>query len=185
MPLGSNADVPADEHPSRGTGDSFLISSVIGGDAAALRRLMERYDRLVRYAIFRAGKEHCLRDPQWLDSIASETWTGFVRSIQRDPDNPPKALGAYLVQVARYRAISAVRRVSAGRDREAAEIEGDPADIPALLNDPAEELDRLEQLEALRTCLGELDADGQRLAAQLEAITERRWREAATALGLK
>ena len=185
MPLGSSADLSANHDPSPGPDDQFLIAGTVGGDAAALRKLMDRSDRLVRYAIFRAGKEHCQRDPQWLDSIASETWTGFVRSIRRDPDNPPNALGAFLVQVARNRAISAIRRLTTSSRRETTEIEGDPADIPASLDDPAEELARLEQLEALRACLGQLDAAGQRLATQIEAITERRWRAAAAALGLK
>ena len=171
--------------PAKPPDDDFLVASLLGGDAAALRKLMDRYDRLVRYAVFRTTKDRCLKDPQWLDSVASEAWTGFVQSIRRDPDNLPKSLGAYLVQIARNRAVSAARRSARGSELPAGGIAADAANIPAEMNDPAEELARIELLDTLRGCLAEMDGESRKLAAQLEAITERRWREAAAALGLK
>ncbi len=185
MPFDSSADSPVEPSPTDSPGDDFLVASLVGGDAAALRKLMDRYDRLVRYAVFRTTKDRCLRDPQWLDSVASETWTGFVQSIRRDPDNRPKSLGAYLVQIARNRAVSAARRSARDSELPASGIGADSADIAAELNSPAEELARIELLDTLRGCLAELDADNQKLATQLEAITERRWRDAAEVLGLK
>ena len=185
MPPDSSADSPVDPGPTDSPDDGFLIASLAGGDAAALRKLMDRYDRLVRYAVFRTTKDRCLRDPQWLDSVASETWTGFVQSIRRDSDNLPKSLGAYLVQIARNRAVSAARRSARGGDPPAGTIGDDTANISAKMDNPAEELARIELIDTLRGCLAELDGENQRLASQLEAITERRWREAAQALGLK
>lgn len=179
-----SADSNAAADGRTSAGDAFLISSVIAGDAAALRKLMDRYDRLVRYTIFRASKDRCLSDPEWLESLASETWTGLVDSAKRDPDARPKSLRAYLVQIARNKVISALRR----RRADAIPLDGTDdsagASVPAELEEPVETLARLELLEALRECLEGLDEADRALATQLRAITDRRWREAAEALGM-
>ncbi len=165
--------------------DDFLIAGMLGGDSAALNVLMGRYDRLVRYKIFRVSKDRCRRDPEWLESVASATWVGFVQSMRRDPQRRPSSLRAYLAQVARNQAISALRH--AAPDDDALSISDDEAglSITAELEEPAEALSRLELLESLRTCLSELDSEDGRIATQMEAITERRWIDAADALGLK
>jgi len=165
--------------------DEFVIANMLGGDPAALLKLMDRYDRLVRYTIFRASRDRCAHDPQWLESIASATWTGFVQSMQRHPDDPPRSVGTYLVRIARNQAVSAIRGVpiepgsmSHGEDDEA-------STIAANIEQPVDVLGRLESLEALRACIETLDDDDRALASQLAAITERRWKDAANALGLK
>lgn len=180
--------------------DRFLIASAAGGDSAALRKLMERYDRLVRYTVFRVAKGQCVRDPDWLESVASDTWGGFVRSIRRESAEQPQSAKAYLARIARNQAISALRRTGASgretRDPKVFSLDSGPRsgpdhagesalEIPSTLEEPAETVARLELLEALRGCLEELEADGRAMASQLEAITERRWRDAAEALGLK
>lgn len=163
--------------------DEFLIASLAGGDAAALDKLMDRYDRLVRFAIFRASKEQCRRDPQWLDSIASATWAGFVTSLRRAPENRPRAVKAFLVQIARNQIVSALRKASTEKamvsisDRENVQIESQH-------ENHVDVLARLELIEALRACLADLDSDDRPLAAQLGAIIERRWKEAASVLGI-
>jgi len=179
-----SADSNAPRECSASPSDSFLIAGVISGDAAALRKLMDRYDRLVRYTIFRASKDRCLADPEWLESLSSETWTGFVGSAKRDPDGQPKSLRAYLVQIARHKVVSALRR----KQPDAIPLYGNDdspgPSVAAELEEPTETLARLELLEALRDCLEELDAEDRALATQLRAITDRRWKEAAEALGM-
>ena len=173
-------DQPADSQPS----DDFLITSMRGGDQAALSKLMDRYDRLVRYAVFHASRDRCAQDPQWLDAMASATWEGFVRSMRRAPDGPPSAPAAYLVRIARNKVASSLRRPVAAKSL----ISFQDADAH-LLEDPGEEpvetVERLELLESLRGCLAELEAKDRTLAGQLPAIAERRWRDAAEALGIR
>jgi RNA polymerase sigma factor (sigma-70 family) len=164
--------------------DQVLIQAMIGGDPAALRALMQRYDRLVRYAIFRACRTHCLRDPDWLDLIAQDTWTGFVRSMQRATGPLPRDLATYLLQTARNRSISAMRSA-----RPASE-EADPPDVPVggevAASGPSapEVLSRVEELVRLRSCVERLPEADHLVCGQLVAIMGRKWQEAAAALGM-
>ena len=170
---------------SKDLDDSFLIQSLLGGDPAALRRLMQRYDRLVRYTIFKTSSRRCAQDPEWLESVASSTWLGFIRSLRRDPDQPPRVTAAYLAQIARRQALSAVRAEST---RLAATEPLPSQDSLAASSDPDEVVNTIAQsetLDALRSCLAALEEDDRTLVSQLCAITDRRWREAAAALGLK
>jgi len=170
--------------PTTGPSDDFLVAGMLGGDWAALNKLIERYDRLVRYTILRAAKAQCARDPQWLESVASATWAGFVQSLQRHPDQRPKSVRAYLTAIARNQVVSALR---AGQAMDAATLPLDSAGntlIAATLEEPIDTLSHLELLETLRNCLSELAVDDRTLASQLPAITERRWRDAAATLGI-
>ncbi len=185
MPLQPNGERPFDPDPSHKPDDGFLIAGMLGGDSAALRELMNRYDRLVRYTIFRQARDRCTRDPQWLDSIASESWSGFVRSMQRAGEQPPKSAAAYLARLARNRTISAMRQLPAESDPAVVEAGDDLESMSVSLDDPLSELTRIEDLDTLQSCLSELDDRSRALTGQLEAITDRRWREAAEALGLK
>jgi hypothetical protein len=67
--------------------DDALAALVAGGDETALRMLLDRYDRLVRYTIYRTARGMCKRDPQFLDSVATEAWMGFVRAVRSDSTN--------------------------------------------------------------------------------------------------
>ena len=170
--------------PTAGPSDDFLVAGMVGGDWSALNKLIERYDRLVRYTILRGARERCAHDPQWLESVASATWAGFVQSLQRHPGQRPKSVRAYLSAIARNQVISALR------SRSAPDASTQPLDavsdtlIAATLEEPIDTLSRLELLETLRTCLFELAEDDRTLVSQLAAITERRWRDAAAALGI-
>ena len=167
-----------------GPDDAFLIKSMLGGDAAALGKLMARYDRLVRFTIFRISRQRCRQDPHWVDSIASETWAGFVRSMQRDPDKTPDSVSRYLMRTARNRSISALRGVKPAHDSLEDGGEEEASLVAGQDEDPLERAARLEELQALRDCVSRLDETGQRLYGQIGAITERRWRQAAEELGL-
>lgn len=173
--------VPA-HRATAGPSDEFLIASLIGGDSAALSKLLDRYDRLVRFTIFRASKERCLKDPQWLDSLASATWAGFVRSVRRASGRPPRSVRAYLVQIARNQL--ADRRRGGTRELDTISLEREEITLPAAGEEPVELLSRMETLDSLRDCLADLDADHLALTAELPAILDRRWRDAAEALGL-
>jgi len=164
--------------------DPFLIEGLLGGDAAALRKLMERYDRLVRFTVFRASARRAAHDPQWIDSLASETWTGFVDSVRRNPGAQPASVSAYLVRIARNVTISALRRLARHSGQEVGGSADQAEFLEAKIDNPGELAVRLEDLEKLRDCLAELPAAGREITSQLHAITERRWRDAAAALGI-
>lgn len=162
--------------------DDLLIDGVLAGDDAALRALMDRYDRLVRYTVFRASVNRCRQDPQFLDSVASDAWAGLVRSLQRRRERP-QDLRAYLVQIARNCCVSALRRL---KEMPATE---DVAYSDTSLNTlqeigPEDIVSRLELLEVLRECLAGLDSVDKHLISELGAITEKRWAAAASALGI-
>src|SRR5262245_30943557 len=88
-----------------------LVSRVAEGDEAALRELMDRHDLVVRFTIFRTARQHCLRDPQWLDAVAGETWEGFIRSARRQAEIQSGSVARYLTGIARRQTISAIRRI--------------------------------------------------------------------------
>jgi RNA polymerase sigma factor (sigma-70 family) len=185
MPARQSEVAASGKQPLPTPDDHFLISSILGGDDAALVKLMERYDRLVRYTVFRASPERCQRDPEWLESIASATWAGLVRSIRREPDAKPKSVQAYLTRIAKNQVASSLRAMRSEPISVPLQQENEALPITAELEEPVEELSRLELLEALRGCLTELAPSDRTLASQLGAITERRWQDAAAALGLK
>jgi RNA polymerase sigma factor (sigma-70 family) len=164
--------------------DEFLIAGLLAGDAAALRKLIERYDRLVRYTVFRVAGRRGDRDPQWIDSLASDTWTGFVRSLQRDTADRPTSVPAYLVQIARNQSISAIRRTARTAQTASLDQEEQAHLLESEAENPDEVVARLEDLETLRACMAELGDTDCQMAAQLPAITERRWKDAANALGV-
>jgi RNA polymerase sigma factor (sigma-70 family) len=153
------------------------VAGLLGGDEAALRRLMERYDRLVRFTIYRASKAECQADPQWLDSVASAAWSGFVQTLRRRPSDRPRSVGALLATVARNHVVSALR----SRRPEMPELNNQ--EVTAELDDPLLLLTNLELLEALRACSAGLENEDQVILSQLASLLDRRWTEAATALG--
>ena len=161
--------------------DHTLVRDFRAGHPRALEQLIDRYDRLVRYTIHRYSQSRCRTDPQWLDSVASQTWLGFVTSVNKAGDDLPGSIQAYLVQTARNKTISAIRTASRRSIPISSEavLEGS---VPDAL--PDEIISRFEQAEILRNCLAALSDDDRRIAGRLEAITDRRWREAASSLGM-
>jgi len=156
---------------------------VVFGDPAGLRLLMSRYDRLVRYAIFERAQQRCRKDPQWLDSVASAAWVGFVQSVNRTPDRLPDSVPGYLVRIARNQVVSHLRKRDLAHDSlDALGNDALGADDEAA-SDPLAVVAAAEDLAALRACIESVGGDDCELLAHLEAITERRWKEAAAALG--
>lgn len=161
--------------------DDFLVAAMVAGDWQALDALMTRYDRLVRYTIFRASRAHCLRDPAWLDSAASSAWAAFVDAARREGHSGPRSARNLVVAIARNHAISAVRQASRRRDAPAGGTE--PPERSVADADPAILSEEVEQLACLWDCVEQLSLEDRVIFSQLGLITERHWREAAAALG--
>ena len=166
--------------------DQELVARLLAGDENALRELISRYDRLVRYTIFKAGRSYCDRDPGWLDARANESWSGIVQSLRSGGvDRIPPNISSYFIQIARNKAIDAAKK-AARRDvipfeeaqRHADKAAGDQD------HDPAAVIDGVEQLEALRDCIGRLSDYDRLVCAEMGLILERRWKEAADRLEL-
>ena len=172
--------------PTRSTpgDDPALAGRLADGDEFALREIMNRYDRLVRYTIFRACRDRCTTDPHWLDARASETWSGLVQSARRQGFRPPDNLATYLMQIARNKCRDALRIAGAILSQT---VSGDDPALSQLASeqeDTAAVAERLDDLAALRDCMAGLDERDRALCGQLPLIMERRWKEAADNLGL-
>lgn len=182
----------ADEHSS-GAGsadhdDRALIVRLLDGDEQAARWLIDRYDALIRYTVFRTARRHCDRDPGWLDARANETWTGIVSSLRRlGTDGIPPSIPSYFSQIARNKALDAaakadVRPIIPFDSEVEAGLDAEPTTDPE--DDPADLLAGLEQLETLRACLNRLSEEDRVLCSEIELIMNRRWREASERLGM-
>ena len=192
-PLPNDADgLPADrETPWEGHGapdDQILIGQVVDGDEPALRRLIERYDGLVRYTIFRTHRDYCQRDAGWLDARANETWIGVVKSLRGSSHrNPPANLPTYLIQIAKNKCLDAARKAGARQvfafDEAQAAPDARDQQAPDDEN-PLAIVENLEQIDNLRGCMAGLSEDDQLLCSEIALIMDRRWREAAERLGL-
>jgi len=167
--------------------DRRLVEHLIAGDEEAVRALVQRYDRLIRYAIFKAGRRHCMRDPSWLDARANETWTGIVAALRRRGRAAiPPALPAYFVRIARNKCLDAVAEADAQRTIpiEAALREGAGGEVTGANDDPHVMLENLEQLSVLRDCIARLNEDEQVICSEIGLILDRRWREASDRLDM-
>ncbi|HRX84566.1 MAG TPA: RNA polymerase sigma factor [Phycisphaerae bacterium] len=162
--------------------DSRLIEGLLRGDESSVRALVDRYDRLVRFTIFKTSRRECARDPNWLDARANEAWTGIVSALRRRgrgaiPPNVP----AYFARIARNKSLDAIEREGrqaaipfdqAGAEPDMTEPEADPHNL----------LESVEEVTALRDCIARLNEDEQVICAEIGLILERRWREAAEEL---
>jgi RNA polymerase sigma factor (sigma-70 family) len=177
---------PANErNGDDGPDDRILVGRLLDGDEDAMRLLVDRYDRLIRYIVFKTGRRHCDRDPGWLDARANEAWTGIVKSLRRGgPDNIPPSIPSYFAQIARNKCLDAVRVADA---RPVIPIDGPPeggGEVEATVpdEDPVTLLESLEQLDVLRDCISRLSEEDRLLCSEIGLITERRWQEAAQRL---
>ncbi len=179
--------MPSAPHTPDQPSDDFLIRAMVGGDAAALRSLMLRYDRLVRYNAYRVSKSRCQADPHWLDSLASEVWSGFVSRCRAKSDEAIDSVPALLSRMARNRSISALRLATGGEPTQSLDAETNTLD-QTLSDDedlqPSEVAQRLEWLEILHDSLSDLDEADRNICAELGLIMERRWKEAGMRLDM-
>jgi RNA polymerase sigma factor (sigma-70 family) len=186
---GGGPGIPDGEGPrSSGPADRVLIRRLLDGDQDAMRLLIDRYDRLVRYTIFKAGRRHCQRDPGWLDARANEAWTGIVQSLRRaGANNAPPNAGAYFARIARNKCLDAAKRAD---DQAVIPFpEGNPApatgeSVADPEDNPLDLMESLEQIDALRGCIARLGEEDRVLCSEIELIMERKWSEAADRLGI-
>lgn len=186
MPTRSLHNVPSESISAAGSkGERELVQRLADGDESALRQLMDQYDQLVRYTIYRTAREQSVRDPQWLDAVASETWGGFLNSARRGMELRSQSIARYLGGIARLQTISALRRLRAfARIPQNAFSDASLSQLESLELDPEMLSAELESLSALRDCAGLLDDDDRLILSQLPAITQRNWVEAGAVLGL-
>jgi len=161
--------------------DLELARSAGRGDSSALRELLARHDRQVRYAIFRLSRRQCARDPEWLDGVAADCWSALLDAVSRRRPIAAQAFRSYLLNLVRNRTISALRRVKRQGPTSADTRGHEPIqEQPPLW----ETLASLEDLDALRNVVQGLDEPDTGLMAELDLIVENRWTEAASRLGI-
>ncbi len=180
-------DQPTSDQPDgdeRRRQDVVLIRKVLSGDQDAMRELVGRYDRLIRYTIFQTCRRHSERDPGWLDARANETWTGIVQSLRRSgPSKIPPQISGYFVRIAKNKCLDATKRADA---RAVIPIEEGRADLEPAESDASPEmlLQGAEEMERLQACLSRLSTEEQMICAEIGLIMERRWKEASARLGV-
>lgn len=161
--------------------DADLIAGLIAKDRAALDALMDRYDRLVRFTILRLAKTVCLQDPHFMDSVAQAAWMGLIRSVQENPNSPPRSVKAYLVQVTHHQCISSLRALARTHLTDGQALSETTLEAEQL--SPDEISETLDILAALRSHLSQLPDTYRTMLAEIELIVERRWTDAAEKLG--
>lgn len=183
--LGHGATLPGEPRDTQAAPDDRdLVQSLRSGDPSALPALMARYDRLVRYTVYRAAPDRCAADPHWLDTVSADAWMGLAASLQRLGAAPPGSLPHYLVRIARNRAVSALRTHS----RRAA-TGGGALPLEDALEEkdagptPDELVSRLDEVARLRVCMEKLKTEDKEICVHIELIAERRWSEVAMELG--
>jgi RNA polymerase sigma factor (sigma-70 family) len=181
---------PSEDRPPNprheGPDDHELIARLLKGDENAMRQLVDRYDRLVRYTIFKVGRRYCDRDPSWLDARANEAWAGIVSSFRRAAKSgPPANVPSYIAQISRNKCLDAAKKADSRQviPFESQLDEDRGVEVAADANfDPVLMLEGVEELEALRDCMSRLNSDDRVLCGEIELIMEKRWREAAERL---
>ncbi|MCP4592761.1 MAG: sigma-70 family RNA polymerase sigma factor [bacterium] len=163
--------------------DGALLQRLQEGDGDALRSLMDRYDRLVRYVVFRLCRSHCERDPAFLDARASEAWSGFVHALRQPNRGSPDNVKSYLVGIARNKCADALRRLGRPQEVETSELGEDLTSVQAESPVSLELLIQAEQVVALRKCVESLSDDDKRLYGHVEHLVAGRWTLVAQAMG--
>jgi RNA polymerase sigma factor (sigma-70 family) len=148
-----------------------VVSAAAAGDAAALRSLVDRFDRALR------SVTRFYRLSQWdADDIIQTTWLAFLehgRTLRE-----PAAVSGWLMTTARRQSLRLLQR----RMRE------QPTDDPTLGDnldgDPHDELLAAEQRAALLGALEELPLQKRRLMTLLVAKPDMSYEEVGQTLGM-
>lgn len=161
--------------------DADLIAGLIAKDRAALDALMDRYDRLVRFTVWRLAKAVCLQDPHFVDSVSLAAWMGLVGAFRDDPKLNLRSVSAFLVQVTHHECIDHLRtlkrlnRVSGVSINELS---------PIGVEESAEKFASLaDTMEHVRRHVSKLPDIYRTMFSEVELIVDRRWTEAAKKLG--
>jgi RNA polymerase sigma-70 factor (ECF subfamily) len=129
------------------TTDEVLIGRIASGDRLAMQVLFARHHvRVYRFAL------RLVRDQSKAEDLISEVFLDVWR--QADRFEGRSAVSTWLLAIARFKALSALRRrPDEELDEEAAEAIEDPSD------DPEEALAKKDKSAAIRKCMEGLSAD--------------------------
>jgi RNA polymerase sigma-70 factor, ECF subfamily len=130
--------------------DEILLRRIAGGDQSAMRTLFARHQVPVyRFAL------RIVRDATLAEDILSETFLAVWRQAARFEAR--SAVATWLLSIARFKAISALRRRSECElDEAVAERIADPADNPEVV---LQKNDRSERLRAALAALSPAHAE--------------------------
>ena len=128
------------------TTDEVLIGRIANGDRLAMQVLFARYHvRVFRFVV------RLVRDEATAEDVISEVFLGVWRQAGRFEGR--STVSTWLLAIARFKAISAIRRRSDEElDEEAAAAIKDPSD------DPATALEKKDKGAMIRKCLTGLSA---------------------------
>jgi RNA polymerase sigma-70 factor (ECF subfamily) len=141
---------------------TMLVVRCQTGDTAAFKELMDLYERPVHYFLTKM-----MDNPQAADDLSQEVWFEVFRGIGRLTD--PGAFKAWLYQMARHRALRALRlRVPAPVS---------PRELEVAVDD-GEESFSVEETERIHAALDELPHD-QREVLLLRYIEDMTYEEIA------
>jgi RNA polymerase sigma-70 factor, ECF subfamily len=160
------ADVPKAE-PS----DRQLAAAMAAGDAHALHALTLRYTRMLTALALR----FCGEEADAEEIVADVLWQAWSEAKSYDPDRG--SVTAWLVTMARSRAID---RLRAKRARQAPPSRQTPSP-PAV--DPAAEVDAAQQAQIVRTAVAAL-ATEERTALELAYFSDLSQSQIAQRLGI-
>jgi RNA polymerase sigma-70 factor (ECF subfamily) len=129
------------------TSDEVLIGRIASGDRLAMQVLFARYHvRVYRFVL------RLLRDEAAAEDLISEVFLDVWRQAGRFEKR--SAVSTWLLAIARFKALSALRRKpDEALDEEAAEAIEDPADDPEVV------LSKKNRSDVIRKCLGGLSAE--------------------------
>ena len=129
------------------TSDEVLIGRIASGDRLAMQVLYARHHvRVYRFVL------RLVSDPTTAEELISEVFLDVWRQANRFEGR--SAVSTWLLAIARFKALSALRRrTDEELDEEAAAAIEDPSD------DPEISLQKKDKGEVLRKCLTALSAD--------------------------
>ena len=129
------------------TSDEVLIGRIASGDRLAMQVLYARHHvRVYRFVL------RLVSDPTTAEELISEVFLDVWRQANRFEGR--SAVSTWLLAIARFKALSALRRrTDEELDEEAAAAIEDPSD------DPEVSLQKKDKGEALRKCLTALSPD--------------------------
>src|SRR4051795_1247163 len=129
------------------TSDELLIGRIASGDRLAMQVLFARHHvRVYRFVL------RLVRDESVAEDLISEVFLDVWRQAGRFEGR--STVSTWLLAIARFKAISALRRRrDEGLDEEAT------AAIEDLSDDPATALEKKDKSAMLRKCLGGLSAE--------------------------
>lgn len=129
------------------TSDEVLIGRIASGDRLAMQVLFARYHvRVFRFVVRLVRDEAAAED--LISDVFLDVWRQAGRFEQRS------AVSTWLLAIARFKALSALRRKpDEALDEEAAESIEDPSD------DPEVSVSKKDKSTAIRECLGGLSAE--------------------------